>query len=244
MQPKLIIFGLVLASILLFGCILGGQPAQNVTNETPTPVEVAKTPTISISSPTAGQVVMIPGASGDVTLALNYQNLVVKPPGGAAKKGEGHFRVTIDNGQPATVSSRTYTMAGLAPGAHTVKVELLNNDNTKYVPAITKEVTFAVETEKPAVYVPVNYNIGINNFAYTPPEVNAKVGDTLTFTNTGNFPMSATCFLEGKQVFDTRVLAINQAAVVTLDKEMDCTYYSTTQRMATGHVIVQSNGTG
>jgi plastocyanin len=244
MQPKLIMFGLVLASILLFGCTLGAQPAQNVTNETPAPVEVVKTPTFTIASPTPGQVVTMAGSTADVTLTVSYQNLALKPPGGAAKKGEGHFRVTVDSGQPATVSTRNYIMANLAPGAHTAKVELLNNDRTKYVPAIEKTVSFVVESEEPAVYVPVSYEVTINSFVYTPSEVNAKVGDSITFTNTGAFPMSATCFIAGKQVFDTRVLAINQAATVTLDQEMDCTYYSTTQRSATGRVVVTANSTG
>ncbi len=240
---RFFVLGVLLASILFLGCI-GGAPAQNVTNASVTPPPAVKTPSFTISSPSAGQMITIPGASGSVQLVLNYQNLVLKPPGGAAKKGEGHFRVVIDNGQPITVSSAAYTMAGLTPGAHTVKVEIINNDGTRYSPPISRDVTFVVETAAPRVYVPVSYNVTINNLAYTPSEINAKVGDTVTFYNSGNFPMSATCFLEGRQVFDTRVLALNQMAVVTLDREMDCTYYSTTQRSVTGRVLVQGNGTG
>lgn len=242
MQPKLIIFGLVLASMLLLGCTFGGQP-QQAANQTTTenPPPVVKTPSFTISGPTEGQVVSIDGDRGDVTLGLNIQNLVLKAPGGAASKGEGHFRVTIDGGQPVTVLAKTYVMAGLVPGSHTVKVELLNNDNTKYLPPIEKTVAFTVEKAAAQQYVPVNYNVTINNLAYTPSDITARVGDTITFFNAGNFPMSATCFIEGKQAFDTRVLAFNQMAQVTLGQEMDCIYYSTTQRSVTGHVLVQSD---
>lgn len=242
-MDRSIVFGLLLASILFLGCI--GETTENVTNQTaPPPQVIVKTPSFTINSPSAGDVITIPGDSGDVQLKLSYQNLVLKSPGGPAKKGEGHFRIIVDNGQPITFTSSTYTIPGLAAGAHTVKVELLNNDRTRYSPPISREVTFVLEKEKPRAYVPVNYNVTINNFAYTPNEINAKVGDTVTFFNAGSFPMSATCFIGGKQVFDTRVLAPNQMAAVTLDREMDCTYYSTTQRAATGRVVVTSNSTG
>lgn len=245
MQPKLIIFGLVLAFMLLLGCTLGGQQQQGANQTTPeNQAPVVKTPSFAISSPTSGQVVTIDGERGDVTLSLSIQNLILKAPGGAAKAGEGHFRVTVDANQPVTVTSRSYVMTGLAPGSHTVKVELLNNDNMKYVPSIEKTVTFTVEKAKPQQYVPQNYNVTMNNLAYTPSDITAKVGDTITFFNAGSFPLSATCFIDGKQVFDTKVIAFNQMAQVTLDREMDCTYYSTTQRSVTGHVLVQSNSTG
>jgi plastocyanin len=243
-MDRTIVFGLLLASVLFLGCI-GGQEEQNLTNQTaPAPQVVVKTPSFTVSSPAAGQAISIQGDTGDVQVRLSYQDLVLKSPGGAAKKGEGHFRIVVDNGQPITVASSTYTMPGLAVGTHTLKVELLNNDRTRYSPPISREVTFTIEREKPAEYVPVNYNVTINNFEYTPAEISAIVGDTITFYNAGNFPMSATCFIDGKQVFDTKVLAYNQLAVITLDREMQCTYYSTTQRAATGTVIVQASGMG
>jgi plastocyanin len=239
MQTKLLIFGTLMAVVLLLGCIGGTPPEPNAPNQTQ-PEPVVKTPSIAIVSPTAGQVIGITGDKTDVTLSMSTQNLLLKSPGGAAKKGEGHFRITIDNGPAATVTTKTYTMPGLAPGAHTAKVELLNNDRTKYSPAITKEVTFLIEKTTPDVYVPVNYNVSINNLAYEPQETAAKVSDTLTFHNAGSFPMSATCFIGGKQIFDTKVLAPGQTAVVKLGQEMDCTYYSTTQRQVTGRVIVSN----
>jgi plastocyanin len=244
MQPKLLVFGLVLASILLLGCT-GGQPQQNANQtQNATPTQAAKAPSFTISAPTDGQVVSIDGDRGDVTLTLSTQNLVLKAPGGAAVKGEGHFRVTVDGSQPVNVLTRSYIMPGLVPGTYTVKVELLNNDNTQYAPAIGKTLSFSVKTEAPEKYVPVNYNVTINNLAYTPSDLTAKVGDTITFDNTGSFPMSATCFIGGAQMFDTKVLGPNKMATVTLGQEMDCTYYSTTQRLVTGHVLVGSNSTG
>ncbi len=239
-----LLFGLVLITLIIAGC-LGPEQPQNVTNETnvtPPPPPPVKTPSFTISSPGAGEVVLVQGDTGDVTLTMSTQNLMLKQPGGAAKTGEGHFKVTVDGGTPLTVTTKTYVLSGLAPGEHIVKVELFNNDKTSYSPKISKEVTFTVEKEKPAEYIPQDYTVTIKDFAYEPASLTVKVSDRVTWKNDGAYPRSATCFINGKQAFDTTVLGPNKTATITMNQTMDCEYYSVTHMAMKGHITVESNG--
>jgi len=239
---KLILVTMVLGGFLLAGCLGGEQPPVNETNQTVTPPVVVKTPVISITSPTNGQVIMSQGDSTDVELVLSAQNLVLKQPGGAAKKGEGYFKITIDGANSATVTSKTFGMPALAVGTHTVKVELMNNDRTPYSPPIKKEVSFSIEKEKPLEYVPQSYTITIRDFSYDPADLSVKVSDSVTFVNSGAYPRSATCFNNGKEVFDSKVLGPGQSITLTMSQVAYCEYYSTTFRAMTGKLNIESNG--
>ena len=241
-QPKMIFLTLILASMDMLGCI-GGQQEQNVTNETqPPPPPPVKTPTFAITNPTQNQVIVVRGDTADVSLTLTTQNLLLRQPGGAAKKGEGYFKVTIDDQNPVTLTSKNYVMSALGIGEHTVKVELLNNDKTSYSPKISKEVKFTVEKEKPAEYVPQSYTVTITSSGYDPATLNVKVSDSVTFVNNAAMPHSATCFIAGKQVFDTGVIGPGKSATITVGDVYSCDYYSTMFRALTGHIDVQSNG--
>ncbi|MFH0738196.1 MAG: hypothetical protein V1827_06130 [Candidatus Micrarchaeota archaeon] len=226
---------------MISGCS-SPTPEQNITNETAPPPPPAKAPIISITSPSQGEVVLSPEETSDVTLSISTQYLTLKAPGGAAKAGEGHFRIIIDGGSPQTLSNKNYLMSGLALGEHTVSVELLNNDRSPYSPSVKKTVTFTVEKEPPAVYVPQEYTVSIKDFSYDPSSLSGKVSDKVTFVNTGAYPRSATCFIEGKQVFDTAILATGKSATIIVDSEYECEYYSTTFRAMTGFLKVESNG--
>lgn len=241
---KLILVTMVLGGFLLAGCLGGEQPPVNETNQTVTPPVVVKTPVISITSPTNGQVIMSQGDSIDIDLVLSAQNLVLKQPGGAAKKGEGYFKITIDGANAATVTSKTFKMSSLGVGSHTVKVELMNNDRTPYSPPIKKEITFSVEKEKPLEYVPQSYTITIRDFSYEPADLSVKVSDSVTFVNSGAYPRSATCFENGKEVFDSKVLGPGQSVTLTMNQVAYCEYYSTTHRAMTGKLKIESNGFG
>jgi len=109
-----------------------GTEEQNVTENVtppPPPKPVVK-PTFSISSPLEGEMMTLAGDSYSVTLTFSTMNLLLKPPGGTAKNGEGHFSISVDNGAAVTSSSKVYTIDSLSAGTHTVEVELLNNDGT------------------------------------------------------------------------------------------------------------------
>src|SRR5262249_7564016 len=154
-----------------------------------------KPPIFSITSPTDGQVFTVSGDTSDVTITLTTQNLILKQPSGAAKKGEGNFQITVDSGTPVTVASKSYTITPLPVGSHKVKVELMNNDKTSYIGVSPKTVTFTIEKEKPKEYVPKTYTVKLKDFSYDPATLTAKVGDSIVFENDGSFPRDATCFV-------------------------------------------------
>ena len=233
---------LVLVSVILSGCMFFGQAEENITeNVTPPPPPPVVKPSFTITSPLSGELLMVPADSPDATITMSTDNLILKSPGGAAKNGEGHFRITVDGGESATSASKIYVASGLSFGTHTVEVELLNNDGTPYSPRIAKQVTFTLEEEKPPEYIPQEYTVSMKNFEYDPAEITVKVGDSITFVNEGSFPRSATCFLNGVEMFDTKVLASGKNATITFTKVMECEYYSTTHMAMKGKVVVESN---
>ncbi len=252
---RMLVLGLVIATLLIAGCtIFGGQPAQNVSNNTtaPPPPPPPKTPTFSISSPSDGQAYSIAATdnSTDVDLVLSTQNLVLKQPGGAAKKGEGYFQVTVDNSDPVPLTTKSYTITALGVGNHTIKVDLYNNDRTPYSPAISHSVTVSVEQEAPLQYVPKNYTISIEPSSkvgtedFNPANLSVKIGDSVTWVNNGNVPQSATCSQGGKIIFDTKTLGPGASATITFTDLLECDYYSSLFRAMVGHLSVVSNGTG
>ncbi len=241
---RALFLGLILVSLVISGCFLFPQE-QNLTNETPPPPPPpppAKPVVMSIASPAEGEVVLTQGDTADITLSITTQNLILRSPGGAAKKGEGHFRVTVDDGVPQTVTTKNYLISGMSLGQHTIKVELLNNDRTPYSPAISKTVAFSVEREKPAEYVPVDYTVKITGSGYEPSSLTVKVGDRVTWVNEGQMPQTATCFIGGAKIFDTGSIASGKNATITMTELGECEYYSQLFRALTGTVTVESNG--
>ncbi len=235
---RIIIF-MVLLSFALFGCVLSGPNPMPPTNDTPVspPITPVKSPTFTIATPFSGQTITIPNVPTDVELSLTTTNLVLRSPGGVAKTGEGHFRVTIDNGQPVTVTQKTYMMTGLAEGEHTVKVELLNNDRKSYV-GQTRQVSFTIRKEQPLVYEPKNYQILIKNGKYDPAQLNVHVTDTLTFVNQDVMPSSAQAVVNGVTVFDTKVLSQGQSATIVLNTPGTFDFYSPMGPNLRGKVVV------
>jgi plastocyanin len=239
---RTLILGLILVSMLSLGCIF--QSETNVTNNTtapPPPPPPPKTPTIAIASPGAGELMVVPGDTADVTISVTTQNLILKAPGGAKKVGEGYFKVTLDGQEPQTFSTKNILLSGLAMGEHTVKVELFHNDKTPYSPSISKEVRFTLEKEKPKEYVPQTHNVVINDFTYSPASITIKRTDSVTFENKGAFPRDATCFINNVQMFDTKVLSPGKSATIKFDEVLECDFYSSLHRAMTGHIKVEPN---
>jgi plastocyanin len=241
---KTLAIALILVSLLALGCVAPPQ-AQNATNATQPPsTPPPKAPSFSILTPEDQEAITATGDTTDVSVTFSTQNLVLKRPGGAAKTGEGYFKLTLDNGQSAIVTSKSYVITGLSAGQHVVEVELMNNDGTSYSPRLDKRVIFTIESAKPVQYIPKTYTVTIHDFAYDPAQITVKLGDSVIFANTGSYPRSATCFIGGKQVFDTMVLGPGQNATITFTDMLDCEYYSTTYRAMTGRISVESNETG
>jgi plastocyanin len=242
-MKKIAILFLVLAALMVVGCI-GGPPPVNETNDTPPPPPppVVKNPSFTVTTPLNQEVITVAADKANISLTLSTQNLVLKKPAGAANKGEGYFKVTLDSNAPEIVTSKAYTLADVPLGDHTVKVELYNNDKTAYSPAISKTVAFTVQKEKPKEYVPQNYAVAISGNTFSPATMTIKVKDSVTWTNNGNIPATATCSINGKIAFDTKTIGPGQSATVTFTDPLECEYYSQLYRNAKGSIKVEPNG--
>jgi len=239
---RTIMIASILAILLIAGCLGEETPADNNQSvQEPPAVPVVKAPSFTILSPSAGEVVTAMGDSADITLALSTQNLVIKQPGGDSKAGEGHFHVRVDGGPDIIVTSKNYVLTGIEPGDHYVEVEIRNNDQTSYSPAITKSVSFSVEPSVPSVYAPQTYKVGIRDFAYEPAQLDVLDQDYVEFANEGAYPRSATCFIDGKQVFDTGILAPGASKTIQMNGVFECEYFSSNHRAMTGMITVSSN---
>jgi len=118
------------------------------------------TPTLKINSPSNGATVK----TGDITVKADVNNFkVVDKQGQANVTGEGHLHFYMDvnpipnaAGQPAIpanpsanwahVSDTSYTFRNVSPGTHTFVAQLVNNDHTPVVPAVSDMVTVTVTT--------------------------------------------------------------------------------------------------
>lgn len=237
---KSLVLVLLLASITLTGCVIFQEEANVTENVTPPPPPPPPpNPSFSITSPLEGELLLIPEETGDVNLVMTTSNLILRPKGGVKKIGEGHFSMTVDGGVAETSSSKINVLPGIGAGDHTIEVELLHNDGSSYSPRISKSVSFTVQQEEPEEYVPQEYTVKVKDFSYEPAELTVFVSDKVTFTNEGNSPRSATCFVNGKEVFDTDVIASGKSVTITMDKAVVCEYYSTTHRAMTGMLTVQ-----
>ncbi len=96
---------------------------------------------IKILKPADGEVIK----GTDITIAIQTKNLVVKKAGDAPEYGEGHFHISLDDGQYIMIFSNTYVLREVSPGEHELEVELRNNDHTAYNPPIEKKVRFTTK---------------------------------------------------------------------------------------------------
>jgi plastocyanin len=237
-----IILAVFAFSLLLFGCIDLGGEVKNETNVT-APPPPAPTPVFTVASPINGATIMATGDSTNVDIVLSSANLEIKKSG-TNKVGEGHFKVSLDGGAYVNFYSKTYTLSDVSVGNHTIVIELVHNDDSSYSPVNSKTVTFEVKKSTPAEYVPKDYTVEIRDFDYNPEDITVKVGDRITWMNTGSFPRSATCFIEGSEVFDTGVIAPGSSFTIEFGEGMSCEYYSVTYMAMKGQVVVEPNTTG
>jgi plastocyanin len=236
-----ILFALLAASLLLPGCLGGATPQQNETNTTVVPQPPpAPRPSFAIAEPAQGDSITSTDDAADVSVTLTTSNLQVKSSGTKNNVGEGHFRARIDGGSYSIFYSKSYTLAAVPLGTHTLDVELLNNDGTPYSPAIKRSATFDVAKYQVPVYLPETYSVEVKDFAYSPADLTVKVGDSINWTNTGAYPRSAT----STGNFDTKVIAPGASAITVMNKEGTFSYFSLTYMMMKGTVTVESNQTG
>ncbi|MBI4267485.1 MAG: hypothetical protein HY662_01720 [Chloroflexi bacterium] len=111
-------------------------------------------PSVTIISPAGGA--NLP--AGDIQVAVQVSSFVLVPPGGLNAAGQGHIHYYLDvaipttPGQPAVTALGTYqatvqpvaTWANVPAGAHTLGVQLVNNDHTPLTPPVTDQITVNV----------------------------------------------------------------------------------------------------
>jgi len=230
---KKMFIAMLLFGILMFGCLGEPETPPEEPEEVPEEPVAVPDPSFAVTSPADGVVIKTTEEFTDVTVSLAVQNLIVKPPGGSAEKGYGHFHFTLDQGSPVVVSSKTHTLIGLEPGEHTLMIELMNNDHSAYSPAITRTVSFTIE-EEATEYQPKELEVVIRDFSYEPEDVSATVGDTIVWKNEGRYPRAAMC--DG--MFDTKMIAPGESSSTTMEKAFSCDFFTPNYPTMTGHITV------
>lgn len=88
----------------------------------------ATTPSFSVLYPSQGGTV----PSGSFNVQISASNLQIMQPGGQNVQGQGHFHAYLDNGPAIICASTTCPVANVTPGAHTLRVEMQQNDHSVY----------------------------------------------------------------------------------------------------------------
>jgi plastocyanin/predicted lipoprotein with Yx(FWY)xxD motif len=173
----------------------------------------ALVPTVTITAPASAGTI----PSGNVTVSISVTNFnVVDKQGQTSAPGEGHVHFYLDiparteAGKPAVppsgvwahVSGTTYTFTDVAPGTHTITVQLVNNDHTPLIPLATAQATVTVgaAAASPATTAPASTSapaaqpqaIKIASFAFSPASVTVDVGTKVTWTNSDTAGHSVT----------------------------------------------------
>ena len=153
---------LVAAVIAVVSCGPSATPTPTPRPPTPTATP-APAPTLKIVKPAAGASIV----AGNVEVAIEVSNFTIVQPGGAPVAGQGHVHYYLDAeipttpGQPAVTAPGTYkasssaaaTWENVAPGTHTLGVQLVNNNHTPLTPAVTARVEITVAPVAPTVKI-------------------------------------------------------------------------------------------
>jgi plastocyanin len=236
MRNLVLSFGIILVMLFGFGCIdpfWDQVPAEEPQIEPPKEVTPA-TPSFVVVGPDEGEVVQSEKDYAPVEIVLSTSDLIIKPAGSTIQKiGEGHFTISVDDQEPISVYSKSYTLEGVEPGKHTLTIKLVHNDGADYSPPIVKTVSFYVEKVS-TEYVGKDYTVVINDFEYDPKTITVTKGDRITWKNEGAYPRSATA----TNVFDTDVIAPGASVTLSMNITGTHEYFSLTYYAMKGVVIV------
>ncbi len=145
MISKLIPVFLIALVLVVAGC--AQQPAKTA----PAPAAPTSSPSIAFTSPTEGSTVTGPEVT--VTFSLSNFQIDAANIGKANAAAKGHLHGYLDGGTYIAIAdnkvvlNKATTGADLAPGKHSLKLELVNNDHSKITPAVEKTLAFTVAGE-------------------------------------------------------------------------------------------------
>jgi hypothetical protein len=95
-------------------------------------------PTLKLVTPAEGATV----PAGSVSVLVEATGLKFVMPSNTVVPGEGHVHFTLDD-QPFKMSATPeYVLKNVAPGAHTLKAELVQNDTKPFDPPAEQVITF------------------------------------------------------------------------------------------------------
>jgi plastocyanin len=160
--------------------------------------------------------------AGDVTVSVQVSNFnLVDKLGQANASHEGHIHYFLDvtppttQGQPAippsgsvwaATANATYTFKNVAPGSHTISIELVNNDHTPLDPAVVTSVTIKVQG-------PITTSTSTTTITTSPTTTNSPPPSTTT--TSGN---AVTIDLVAKNIaFDLSTITVPAGAQVTVN---------------------------
>lgn len=120
--------------------------------------EGAAPPSINITSPAESSTV----PTGDVDIVFTVNNFTVATAG----MGDGHIHYTVDGGGDVMkFDTADINLTGLAPGAHTVVMRLVDDSHADIIPAVSATVNFTVATYTPVANIAA-LRAGTNNNYY------------------------------------------------------------------------------
>lgn len=137
----LLVASLVLIAIALTACA-GAPPAGAASGAAPgASAQPATPPTMKLVTPTEGATL----PAGDVQMAVETTGLKFVMPSNTVVAGEGHVHFTLDDKPFQMSTDPEYVMKDVAPGPHTLKAELVQNDTKSFDPPVFEEITFIVQ---------------------------------------------------------------------------------------------------
>ena len=99
------------------------------------------TPSLTITAPTDGAT-LPPSASTSLVVSFSVQNFTVATSG----NGDGHIHYTVDSGSAIMqFDTNDITLTGLAAGAHTIYMELVDDSHNPINPAVNQTVNFTID---------------------------------------------------------------------------------------------------
>jgi predicted small lipoprotein YifL len=152
------LMALLVAAALFAGCSQS-KPAEQPKTEAPKQTETKKEEPkaaapvsteftgksadgkLEVKVKVSGKVALVEMAAKDFAWNATFASKTPKDP--KNKDGEGHAILTLDTAEPKYVGTMRTSFSGLTPGKHTLKIALVNNDNSP----INREATVEFEVK-------------------------------------------------------------------------------------------------
>lgn len=144
------LMALVVAAAIFAGCSQS-KPAEQPQTEAPKTEAPATIGTefagksadgsVEAKLKVSGKVALLEVNAKDFTWNKTFAAKEPKEPKNVA--GEGHAILTLDTKEPVYLGTMRHSLSGLEPGKHTLKVALVNNDNSP----LNRELTVEFEVK-------------------------------------------------------------------------------------------------